>query len=421
MSDTQREPPPAQASKAANGTTIVFLCTTFPKPTETFLQRDLRGLLAQGLTLEIHSLWGGQAQWEGQRVRRFSRLRLLELLWKLPYWALRRPATLARTLEQVWSRPLPDTLNFSETAMGLAYAIVQAGRFQQKPPALFHGAWATMPATAAWLLGRLTQRPYSFGAHAYDVFRHGGDWLLPEKLRHAALVHTSTSSARDELRRRGARDERLLLSRRGLNAFPPLKPLRRPREPLRLLSVGRLVNKKGYRRQLWIYRALLEAEVPFEARIVGGGPLRAELERMVGYLGLKARVALLGALPGPRAQEEFVWADLFLFTGRIAPNGDRDGLPNVIPEAMAHGLPVITTPIAGTTEAIEDGRRGQVLPLSEEAHAPAWVEILQRLATDDALAERWRAEARAWVEERFNAERNTQALATGLRRAAGLT
>ncbi len=411
---------PETAASLPSERPIVFLCTTFPKGTETFLQRDLRGLRAQGLPLEIVSIWGGEDTWDGQPVRRFRRRRLLELLWKLPLWAVRAPRPLARVLELAWSRGLPDRLNLLETAMGLAFAIVEADRYRKLRPALFHGAWATMPATAGWLLSRLCGCPYSFGAHAYDVFRHGGDWLLPDKLRSAALVHTSTASARDELRRRGARDERLLLSRRGLNAFPPLKPLRRERQPLRLLSVGRLVNKKGYRRQLWVYRQLLDSGVDFRARVVGGGPLQAELARLVRQLNLQEHVQLLGALPGPKTQEFFVWGDIFLFTGRVAPDGDRDGLPNVIPEAMAHGLPILTTPIAGTTEAIEDGKRGQVLELSQEAHAPAWVAVLQRLIHDDALAESWRFEARRWVEAHFNAERNTEALGRALRRAAGL-
>ncbi|MGF1447983.1 MAG: glycosyltransferase family 4 protein [Opitutales bacterium] len=411
---------PAAATGPREPGPIVFLCTTFPKNTETFLQRDLRGLLAQGLPLEIVSIWGGKDEWEGHVVRRFRRRRLWSLLWKLPWWAVRRPQPLARVLELAWSRGLPDRLNLLETAMGLGFALVEAGRYRKLRPALLHGAWATMPATAAWLLSRLCDCPYSFGAHAYDVFRHGGDWLLPAKLRGAALVHTSTASARDELRRRGARDESLLLSRRGLNAFPPLKPLRRNRQRLRLLSVGRLVNKKGYRRQLWVYRGLLDAGVDFEARVIGGGPLQAELERRIRQLGLTEHVQLLGALPGPQTQAFFTWADVFLFTGRVAPDGDRDGLPNVIPEAMAHGLPIVTTPIAGTTEAIEDGKRGQVLVLSEEAHAPAWVQVLQRLQRDAVLAESWRLEARRWVEANFNAERNTQALGNALRRAAKL-
>jgi glycosyltransferase involved in cell wall biosynthesis len=351
-------------------------------------------------------------------VRRFRRARLLTLLWRLPLWAWRRPRTLARVVEALLARPLPDRLNLAETAMGLAFALVEAGHFRKRPPALFHGAWATMPATAAWLLARLVGRPFSHGAHAYDIFRHGGDWLLDVKVREARFIHTTTGAARDVLKERGASDHRILLCRRGLSDFPAFKPLRSPREPLRLLSVGRLVPKKGYRRQLWIYETLARRGVAFEARIVGGGPLRAELQQAIEHAGLAGRVTLLGALGGSLTQEAFRWGDVFLFTGRIAPDGDRDGLPNVIPEAMAHGLPIVTTAVSGTTEAIEDGARGRVLPLDGPEDAGGWADTIERLACDDVLAEQWRAQARTWVLERFDARRNTRALADALRAAA---
>jgi glycosyltransferase involved in cell wall biosynthesis len=189
--------------------------------------------------------------------------------------------------------------------------------------------------------------------------------------------------------------------------FPPLKPLRRPRFPLRLVCVARLVPKKGLDHQLRIYAALKQAGFAFEARIVGDGPLDAELAALAAALGVAQEVKFLGRLEQPQVWEQLAWADVLLHTGVIAPSGDRDGLPNVIPEAMSAGVLVVTSPVSATTEAVQQERTGLVcdvdLPL-------AWQVALQRLRDDDALAERLRAAARRWVEENYDAHRNTDRL-----------
>jgi glycosyltransferase involved in cell wall biosynthesis len=97
------------------------------------------------------------------------------------------------------------------------------------------------------------------------------------------------------------------------------------------------------------------------------------------------------------------WADVLLHTGVVAADGDRDGLPNVIPEAMAAGVVVVTSPAAATTEAIQDGDTGRV---ARPEDATAWVRILRELGEDDMQAERLRREARAWVEREFDAHKN---------------
>src|SRR5690606_16893239 len=122
--------------------------------------------------------------------------------------------------------------------------------------------------------------------------------------------------------------------------------------PLRLVCVARLVEKKGLRHQLRIYAALRHAGVAFAARIIGEGPLRAELETLAGHLGIGANVTFTGHLPQHEVWAQLDWADVLLHTGVIAPSGDRDGLPNVIPEAMSSGVMVVTSPAAATTEAI---------------------------------------------------------------------
>lgn len=387
---------------------IILLFTTFPKISETFLQRDVAALQAKGLNLKLYSLWGGGGEFRGLPVRSFNKWKLLPLfLFEIPWQCVRRPRLIRDLFEGVFTRAAPSFLNFWENMLGAGFAGCFYRELLRDPPALVHGAWAGAPATASWVLWRMFGWNYSCGAHAYDIYEHGGDWWLLEKLQHARFIHTSTEAAKRELVERGVLSEKIHVIRRGLGTFPPLKPLRRPRSPLRLICVARLVPKKGLDHQLRIYAALKKAGFAFEARIVGDGPLDNELAALAAALDVAQEVKFLGRLEQPQVWEQLAWADVLLHTGVIAPSGDRDGLPNVIPEAMAAGVLVVTSPVSATTEAVQQERTGLVcdvdLPL-------AWQVALQRLRDDDPLAERLRIAARHWVEENYDAHRNTDRL-----------
>ncbi len=386
---------------------IAYLFTTFPKSTETFLQREIIAMRAHGVNVRLYSLWGGLISFRGLPVTRFNKWRLLTLFWMIPYEGWRRPEVLKQVLHGLFTRRPPSWINFWENMLGAGFACLFAGSFRKNPPALIHAAWGGAPATAAWLLWRLDGHRFSAAAHAYDIYEHGGDWWLNDKLAHAAFIHTSTEMGRAALVARGIAADKIIPIRRGLDRLPKMKRLRSSREPLHLICVARLVEKKGLDHQLRIYAALRAASVPFQARIVGDGPLRPALEKMAGLLGIAADLTFCGHLPQHEVWEQFAWADVLLHTGVIAPSGDRDGLPNVIPEAMSCGVLVVTSPTAGTTEAITDGVSGIVVP--EDAPA-RWVAALRQLASDDVVAEKFRAAARRWVEENFDAHKNAARL-----------
>ena len=395
---------------------IAYLFTTFPKPTETFLQREIIAMRAHGVNLRLYSLWGGGGTFRGLPVARFNKWRLLTLVWMIPFEAWRRPGVLKQVVHGLGSRRAPSWINFWENMLGAGFACLFAGALRRDRPALIHAAWGGAPATAAWLLWRLDGHRFSAAAHAYDLFEHGGDWWLNDKLQHAAFIHTSTEMGRRALIERGLEAGKIFCIRRGLDRLPVFKALRASRTPLHLVCVARLVEKKGLDHQLRIYAALRAAGVPFQARIVGEGPLQPELEKLAGRLGVAAQVTFTGHLPHHEVWTQLAWADVLLHTGVIAPSGDRDGLPNVIPEAMSVGVLVVTSPTAATTEAIAHGVTGLVAAVDA---AEVWVGALRRLAGDDAFAEQLRLEARRWVEEHFNAHRNAERVLAQFRRAMG--
>lgn len=392
---------------------VVLLFTRFPHPTETFLQREVVALRRLGVRLRLVSLWGGGTEFDGQPVECFNRWRLFTVIWRLPLETWRtRGGFFADMMRAMVLRPPPGWWNFWENLLGAGYGVVEAPRYRRERPQHLHAVWASAPAGAAWAVWRLTGIPFSMAAHAYDLYEHGGDWLLREKIALARFVRTSTDMAGATLRERGTPEAKLVVIRRGLDVLPPFKPLRPTRTTLRLVCVARLVEKKGLERQLELYAAARAAGLSLQVRIYGSGPLHPRLAAQIRTLELGGVVELMGHRPLKEIFGALAWADGLVHTGVVARSGDRDGLPNAIPEAMAAGALVITSPIAATTEAIANERTGLVAPVDDTA---AWTEAFRRLATDGVLCERLRTGARSWVEENFDAHRNAARLLARIR------
>lgn len=401
---------------------LAILFTTFPKTSESFLQRDVAAMHAAGLRPALYSLWGGGGEFGREPVGAFNKWRLVPLfLLIIPWFFITRFRLMRDLFAGVFGRRPPSWLNFWENMLGAGFAGVASWReFRGARPAFIHAAWAGAPATAAWVFWRIYGIPYSVGVHAYDLYEHGGDWWLMEKISHATFVHTSTGMARTELIRRGVTPGKIHCVRRGLAELPRLKEIRPDRSLLRIVCIARLVAKKGLRHQLRVYAAMKAAGIGFEARIVGGGPMHGELVELARTLGVADRVQFLGQLPHEDVWSQLSWADVLIHTGIVAESGDRDGLPNVIPEAMAAGTIVVSSAAAATTEAVTDGTTGLIVRGLDES---AWVEALRRVAVDTPLSQSIRGGARRWVGENYDAHRNVgelmQLWRTELDRARG--
>lgn len=396
---------------------IAYLFTTFPKSTETFLQREVLAMKEQGLELQLYSLIGGGGEFAGIKVNRFSMWRLVELIWIIPWVAVSRWEVFGILWNGLITRRPPGMLNFWENMLGAGFAGVFYPRFRRHPPNLIHAAWSGAPATAAWILARLGGYRYSTAAHAYDIYEHGGDWWLDEKLAEARFIHTSTEMGKSTLVERGVEPDMIHVIRRGIDAFPICRALRPDRSCLHLICIARLVEKKGLLKQLEIYRCLREAGVRFEARIVGEGPMREPLLRFIEEHALSENVSLWGHVSQSEVRRQLAWADGLLHTGVIAASGDRDGLPNVIPEAMMSGVLVVTSPAAATTEAITEGETGWVCDVDKPND---WVRRLKALQSNEAGLEVVRQNARRWTEENYDGHRNAARLADLFRQAAAI-
>ncbi|MDP0499433.1 MAG: glycosyltransferase [Verrucomicrobiota bacterium JB022] len=385
----------------------VFVFTTFPVSTETFVQREIEALIEQGRPLRLYSLWGGSDSFHGVPIERFGLRGITEAIARLPGWLWRNPKALTRPLRTLLESPLPNLINAGEQWLGLAAGLRYAHEWAAAD--LRHAVWASAPTTALWLTRELTGAPYSFGGHAYDLFEDGGDALLPTKIAAAEGIRTSTGAGHERLIAFGADPQRVWLIRRGLVDWPVVTPVRPERRPLRILSVGRLVEKMGYARQLEVYARLKRERVPFTARIIGGGPLHQALTADLQKRDLTAEVQLTGAQPFATVAEALAWADVLLFTGVVAASGDRAGLPNIIGEALAAGVPVVATPVGGVAEVIVPEENGLLAETVDDLAT-----ALTRLTHDTALAEKLHTNGQSWARTHFDARQNVAHLAQRL-------
>ncbi len=256
-----------------------------------------------------------------------------------------------------------------------------------------HGA-----TTVAWLAAVMAGRPFSFTAHAKDLYCPSLNpaGLLGRKIAAATFVVTCTDANRQHLQRI-ANGTPVHCVYHGLNAelarLLQTPAGRRPPDHrvLRVLGVGRLVRKKGFDVLVEALALLVERGIHFQAAIVGeDGDAGDELRRRIDARSLAGRVRLPGPLSQAALYEEYRNADVFCLPCRIDDDGDRDGIPNVLVEAMACGVPTVTTSVSGIPEVVDDGVTGLIVPVDD---APATADALERLRRDPALAQRIAANA----------------------------
>jgi glycosyltransferase involved in cell wall biosynthesis len=259
------------------------------------------------------------------------------------------------------------------------------------PVSAVHGYFAHVPTEVAAKAARRLGVPYGFSVHAVDA-RKVTRSDLADRARDAACVIACNPDVAGDLRRAGA-PVHLIPHGVDLERFTPTPPPNG--EVLSLLAVGRLVPKKGFPVLIDAASRLL---APFFLRIVGDGPDREALERQIAAAGLEDRVRLVGPRTHDDLPAEYASADIVVVPSVMDATGDRDGLPNVVLEAMSSGRPVIASDVGAVSSAVVDRRTGVLVPPGD---AGALAGALEYLVDQPACRERLGREARARVERDF--------------------
>jgi glycosyltransferase involved in cell wall biosynthesis len=375
-------------SVAASGR-VAFVLKGYPRLSETFIAQEILALEQRGLDIVIVSLRQptDRAIHPIHRQIRAAVLYLPEYLhleplrvWRGWLAARRRPGY--RRARRAWFADLRrDPSRNRVRRFGQALVLAAA-----LPPGVdrLHAHFLHTPASVARYAALLTGLAWSASAHAKDIWTTA-EWEKREKLAEACWTVTCTRAGHAHLAALAPTSAAIALCYHGLDLlrFPP-PPARAAggdggnlARPVELLSVGRAVAKKGYD-DLLAALALLPPGLAWRLVHIGGGVLAAGLRRRAEALGVSDRIEWRGALTQPEVLAAYRRADLFVLAAKVAADGDRDGLPNVLVEAQSQALACVATALPGIGELIENGATGLLVPPGDPAALAAALAGLMR-------------------------------------------
>ncbi len=392
---------------------VGYVVKRYPRYSETFIVNEILAHETAGLKIDIFSL---RQPVDHHFQDKIAQVRapvnyLLAQGVKVPvFWSTLQAA--AKELPGLWDA-LPKSLDAPGLevyqALTLARQVVSSGINH------LHAHFATQATAVARLAARFAGVPYTFTAHAKDIFHEDvqpGD--LRRKLQDASAVVTVSEFNVGFLNEHygpDAANVRRIYNGLDLDAFPYESP--QDRLP-QVIAVGRLVEKKGFSVLVDACAILAERQCPFSCTIVGTGDLKAQLQTQIERLQLQETVELLGPRPLAEVIQLVQEASVMAAPCVVGEDGNRDGLPTVLLEAMALGTPCVSTDVTGIPEVIRDGQTGRVVA---QHNARALADAIEQLLADDPLRVQLATRARKLIEQEFDIHRNAARIREVFRQA----
>ena len=413
MSDTS-------SAAAPSLPTLGMILKGYPRISETFIANEIYRLEQLGIPVHIFSMRHPRESFSHAvidciRARvDYLPTELFEdfprLFFPTAMLAVRRPGKFLAALARASER-FNRTRNLG-TLKHLLQAGYLAGRLLPRCPEVvhLHAHFAHSPSSVALFTSMLSGLQFSFTAHAKDVYT-SNPAQLKEKIDLASLVVTCTRYNKKYLQElAGATSTKIHCVYHGIDLklfrFPEQR--RAPSPPYRILSVARLTEKKGLTTILDALARLKNSGVDFEYTLIGDGDDKDQVMAQLFCLGLQDHCRFLGTRTHREVVREFERADLFVLGCRVAVSGDRDGIPNVLVESLAMGLPAVGTTVSALPEILHDGRTGLlVAPEDPGAMAAA----ILRLLSDGELRARIMRQGQQLVQEDFDNRRLIKRLA----------
>ncbi|MBB4482506.1 glycosyltransferase [Rhizobium etli] len=389
---------------------ILVVLKGYPRLSETFIAQELLGLEKAGFDLTLISM---RRPTDKKRHPVHDEIRARVVY--LPEYLHEEPIRVLKGLIAGFSKPgfkalikrfLADLKrDLSRNRFRRLGQALVLGREWPDGGEWLHAHFIHTPASVTEYASMLTGTPWSCSAHAKDIWT-SPDWELTEKLNSARWTVTCTRAGYKHMRTLTSRKDAVHLSYHGLDLarfghFAGERSQRTgddPNDPALILSVGRAVEKKGYDVLLRAL-ALLPADLYWRMEHIGGGEALAKLKALASELGLSDRIVWKGALAQEDVLDHYRRADLFALACRIAANGDRDGLPNVLVEASSQRLVCVSTEVSGVPELLRDGENGLVVPPEDPA---LLARALEAAVRDPALRKRLGDAAERRVRDDFD-------------------
>jgi len=395
---------------------VAYIISQFPETNETFILREILALVQQGLPLSIFSLKRckdtiihAEAKPLMDRLTVYPPSLLSPELWKaFAGFALLRPLRFLGILITLIVDNFRHPVYLLKSLYGLFISLYFARLIRDRGIAHVHAHWATIPGISAWVISKVLRQPFSLTAHAWDIYLNPGN--LRRLMKAAQFVVTCTRSNRDYLVQTCGQNlsGKIHVIYHGLDTRQfQGRRRRRRRRIFSILGVGRMVPQKGFQYLIEACSILQERRIPFQCMLVGGGPEASRLKKLIERFQLEDQVYLVGPVDQRTIFALMQGADVFVVPSVIAPNGDRDGIPNVLLEAMAWGIPVIATAVSGIPEVVKHQQTG-ILIRGKDPQALA--EALEDLYGHPRLARRLGQNGRQFIYKHFDIIKNTQDL-----------
>lgn len=395
---------------------VAYLLKTFPRLSETFILNEILGLEQMGVEIQIFSLKmpdagpvhssvaAVKAEIDyvpslGPQFRLNNLARLLACQFLLLFQETRRYFGAAKFH---FFKPGKSRLKDFLQACYLAW-VLRRDRFQH-----LHVHFANVPATVAEVVHRLIGIPYSLTAHAKDIYLTPPAELA-RKIQTAVCVLTCTEHNRQYLSQLAPGSTPVHLAYHGIDVSrfsgQPCDAGALDTRKAHILSVGRFCEKKGFEYLIQSCRLLADRGYLFECKIVGYGELLDKLQSMIADLALGGYVSLSDKMTQDQLATLYPQASMFVLPCLITDNGDRDGIPNVLIEAMASGTPVISTNVSGITELVRHNENGLLVA---QRNATALADAMEHLIVRSDTRSRLAQCARETVSSRFTLEASAQ-------------
>lgn len=383
---------------------LLYIGRSLPCRTETFVYNEIIQLQRLGIEVETLSVHAPQRDLGNAALDSMADHALtiypqgsVGIFWRFLKEMAAHPLQTLRTLGRSLSKGVKVTV---QTVAALSIA----EKVREKKIGHIHSHMAHVPTTIAWVLGSHLGIPFSFTGHAADLFRD--QVLLEEKLRECAFcVCISSWHRRFYQKIVPMPDHRLPVIRCGvdLSGIEPARP-----ENGSILAVGRLVPKKGFRYLLDALSVLREMEEVFHCIIIGDGPEKNALLAQIKELGLEDYVELKGALPHAEIMGMLRKAQLFVLPCVVGRDGDRDGIPLVLMEAMAHSVPVVAGDLPTIRELIDDQKSGLLI---DPRKSSRFAKVIKGILDDESLRKKLSEKGFKRVSEAFDLKENVAKLA----------
>ena len=410
-----------RARKAQEGALAVVL-GEFPSTSETFILREMLELERQGFRIVPFALAAPEeaaahadaAELAARTLYRPPPLSLTCLL-RQGLALVRYPAGYLSALLFVLRHALRAPGTARELVGSLLTAVCFALAAPRRPQLRHvHAQFCSAPATVGLLLAEVLGVTFSMSCHARDIFTRESI-LLGRKLSEAEFAAVCTRHGQERLQRQHplVAGDNVHLLYHGIDPSRFMPPLEPPPAPRVVLSVGRLVPKKGFDILLRAAALARSHGAEFELHIVGEGPERDDLEHLAVGLGLRDTVVFHGRMTQEQLLPLYARAHVFALASVVTEDGDRDGLPNVLLEALAMGVPTVGAATGGIPEIIEHEQTGL---LAKPGDPEDLAQQLERIIYDEELRDRVRRAGRERIIMEFDITRNAEKLAALLAR-----